>query len=244
VAGRQVERPQKFLAHAGLASRRTCEQWIVAGRVRVNGETVTVLGSQIDPQRDRVEVDGKRVTLPRAHTYWLLNKPTGYVCTARDPQGRPTVLSLVRTKERLYPVGRLDLDSEGLLLLTNDGELAQRLTHPSFEHEKEYTVWVTGRPTEHALQRLRVGIELEDGPTSPAQVTFLRNESGGAWLRIVIHEGRKHQLRRMCEAVGLPVRRLIRVRMGPLMLGELKPGESRPLTRKEKSLLTKSAGLE
>ncbi len=235
-----MERLQKALARAGVASRRKCEEMIAAGRVRVNGQTVYEPGTQIDAHSDRVEVDGQSIAMSTPRVYWLVNKPVGYLSAVSDPRGRPTVLDLVSAQERLYPVGRLDLDSEGLMLLTNDGELAQRLTHPSFEHEKEYHVWVDGQPTPHSLQRLREGIELEDGFTWPAQVHVLREEQGGAWLRFVIHEGRKRQLRRMCEAVGHPVRRLIRVRMGPVSLGNLPVGESRALTRAEVEALKKA----
>jgi 23S rRNA pseudouridine2605 synthase len=239
-----VERLQRFLARAGLASRRKCEEMITAGRVRVNGSTVTVLGTQVDPQHDVIEVDGQPVQVSAARVYLLLNKPAGYLSTARDSRGRPTVLDLVASTTRLYPVGRLDLDSEGLLLLTNDGELAQRLVHPRFEHEKEYHVCAEGRPTARTLQRLREGIELEDGFTWPAQVDELREDQGCTWLRFVIHEGRKRQLRRMCAAVGHPVRRLIRVRMGLLSLGDLASGEHRALTADELKRLKQAAGLD
>jgi 23S rRNA pseudouridine2605 synthase len=238
-----VERLHKFLSRAGVASRRKCEELIAAGRVRVNGETVSLPGSTVDPEHDRVEVDGQPVALPKQHVYWLLNKPAGYVSTVHDPQGRPTVLDLLNQEQRLYPVGRLDQDSEGLLLLTDDGDLTQRLTHPSYEHEKEYQVLVEGRLAQKALQRLRAGVELEDGLTCPADVTVMRTEAGGTWLRFVIHEGRKRQLRRMCEAVGHPVRRLIRVRMGPLTLGDLRPGQCRSLTARERTQLRRAAGL-
>jgi pseudouridine synthase len=197
----------------------------------------------VDPQHDRVEVDGRLITLPRRHTYLLLNKPPGYLSTAHDPHGRPTVMDLIPSGRRLYPVGRLDMDSEGLLLLTDDGDLAQRLTHPRYEHDREYHVWVDGRPAKRSLQRLREGIELEDGRTWPAEVTVQRRERGGTWLRVVIHEGRKRQLRRMCDAVGHPVRRLIRVAMGPLALGDLPQGQHRALTRREQRTLRNAAGL-
>jgi pseudouridine synthase len=239
-----VERLHKFLSQAGVSSRRKCEELIAAGRVKVNGETVSALGSKVDPEHDRVEVDGQPVALPQEHVYLLLNKPAGYVSTVRDPQGRPTVVDLVNQAQRLYPVGRLDQDSEGLLLLTNDGELTQRLTHPSYEHEKEYQVLVEGRPTQNALQRLRAGVELEDGLTCAADVTVVRIDTGGTWLRFVIHEGRKRQLRRMCDAVGHPARRLIRVRLGTLTLGDLPPGQHRPLTAQERSRLRKAVGLD
>jgi 23S rRNA pseudouridine2605 synthase len=239
-----VERLHKFLSRAGVASRRKCEELIAAGRVRVNGETVSLPGSKVDPEHDRVEVDGEPVALPKPHVYWLLNKSAGYVSTVRDPQGRPTVVDLVNQDQRLYPVGRLDQDSEGLLLLTDDGELTQRLTHPRYEHEKEYEVLVEGRPTQNALQRLRAGVELEDGLTCAADVTVIRTDAGGTWLRFVIHEGRKRQLRRMCDAVGHSVRRVIRVRMGPLTLGDLTPGQYRPLTVQEQTQLRRAVGLD
>ncbi len=228
-----MERLHKVLARAGVDSRRKCEELIATGRVRVNGRTVSEPGTRVDEHSDRIEVDGRPIASGARRSYWLANKPPGYLSTVRDPRGRPTIVDLVRSDERVYPVGRLDLDSEGLMLLTNDGELAQRLIHPSFEHEKEYQVWVDGKPTQRTLQRLREGIELEDGFTWPAQVQVLRQEQGGTWLRFVIHEGRKRQLRRMCEAVGHPVRRLIRTRMGPLSLGELPVGKSRALTDAE-----------
>lgn len=241
--GTSVERLHKFLSRAGVASRRKSEELIAAGRVKVNGETVSLPGSKIDPERDRVEVDGRPVAPVKEHVYWLLNKPAGYVSTVRDPQGRPTVVDLVKPSSRLYPVGRLDQDSEGLLLLTDDGELTQRLTHPRYEHEKEYHVLVTGRPAQSALQRLRAGVQLEDGLTSAADVIVLRSEADGTWLRFVIHEGRKRQLRRMCDAVGHPARRIIRVRMGPLSLGDLAAGQYRPLTAQEQTRLRQAAGL-
>jgi 23S rRNA pseudouridine2605 synthase len=239
-----MERLHKVLARSGVASRRRCEELIAAGRVKVNGETVSTPGSKVDPEHERIEVDGKPIALPREHIYLLLNKPAGYVSTVHDPQGRPTVMDLVRAPGRLYPVGRLDMDSEGLLLLTDDGDLTQRLTHPSYEHEKEYHVWVDGRPTARTLRRLREGIELEDGFTRPAEVTVLRQEADGTWLRFVVHEGRKRQLRRMCTAVGHPVRRLLRVRMGPVHLGDLSPGQYRPLTEEEHDLLKQAVGLQ
>jgi 23S rRNA pseudouridine2605 synthase len=238
-----VKRLHKFLSQAGVASRRKCEELIAAGRVRVNGQTVSRPGSKVDPEHDRVEVDGRLVELPKHHVYLLLNKPAGYVSTVRDPQGRPTVVDLVNQAQRLYPVGRLDQNSEGLLLLTDDGDLTQRLTHPSYEHEKVYEVLVEGRPTQHALQLLREGVDLEDGVICPAEVAIIRGDVGGTWLRFVIHEGRKRQLRRMCDAVGHPVRRLIRVRMGPLTLGDLLPGQHRPLTAQERIQLRKVVGL-
>ena len=244
LVGARMERLHKYMSRAGVASRRKCEELIAAGRVKVNGETVSVPGSKVDPENDRVEVDGERVVASSGHVYWLLNKPAGYVSTARDPQGRLTVVDLVNQPQRLYPVGRLDQDSEGLLLLTDDGELTQRLTHPSYEHEKEYQVLVEGQPDQNSLQRLRSGVQLEDGLTSVARVTILRSEGANTWLRFVLHEGRRRQIRRMCEAVGHPVRRLIRVRMGPLTLGSLPPGQYRPLTSQELARLRTAIHLD
>ena len=216
------ERLQKVLAQAGLGSRRTCEDLIAAGRVTVNGEVAT-LGTRADPEADDIEVDGARIGVRQGLAHYLLNKPAGVVTTASDPQGRPTVVALVPADPRVYPVGRLDADTEGLLLLTNDGELAHRLTHPSFGVDKEYLAEVTGTPSRGALRRLREGVELDDGPTAPARVSLV----GDHTLRITIHEGRNRQVRRMCEAVGHPVRRLVRVRIGPLADRRLPPGEWR-----------------
>jgi 23S rRNA pseudouridine2605 synthase len=227
----------KYLASAGVASRRAAEEIVRAGRVTVGGAVVT------DPARDvsggdRVVVDGEPVTQPRRRVVYALNKPAGVVSTARDPQGRATVVSLVGGELRLYPVGRLDADSTGLILLTNDGELAHRLTHPRFEVPKTYRVLVGNPPVPAAaLEALREGVELDDGTTAPAQVRRLRPDT----LEITIHEGRKRQVKRMCEAVGHPVRRLQRVAFGPLALGELKPGAHRRLTAAELAALA-SAG--
>jgi 23S rRNA pseudouridine2605 synthase len=230
------ERLQKVLAQAGLGSRRACEDLIAAGRVTVNGEVAT-LGTRADPEVDAIEVDGARIGVREGLVHYLLNKPAGVVTTASDPQGRPTVVGLVPAEPRVYPVGRLDADTEGLLVLTNDGELAHRLTHPSFGVDKEYLADVTGTPSRGALRRLREGVELEDGPTAPARVSLV----GDHTLRITIHEGRNRQVRRMCEAVGHPVRRLVRVRIGPLADRRLPPGEWRPLTQAEVRALERAA---
>jgi 23S rRNA pseudouridine2605 synthase len=230
------ERLQKVLAQAGLGSRRACEDLIAAGRVTVNGEVAT-LGTRADPEVDAIEVDGARIGVREGLVHYLLNKPAGVVTTASDPQGRPTVVGLVPAEPRVYPVGRLDADTEGLLVLTNDGELAHRLTHPSFGVDKEYLADVTGTPSRGALRRLRDGVELEDGPTAPARVSLV----GDHTLRITIHEGRNRQVRRMCEAVGHPVRRLVRVRIGPLADRRLPPGEWRPLTQAEVRALERAA---
>jgi 23S rRNA pseudouridine2605 synthase len=222
------ERLQKVLAAAGIGSRRVCEELIADGRVEVNGEQA-VLGRRIDPAADRVTVDGVPVGTAPGLVYYLLNKPAGVVSTAFDPQGRPTVTSLVPPDPRVHPVGRLDAATEGLLLLTNDGELTHRLTHPSFGVEKEYLASVEGNPRPGAVRRLREGVELEDGPTAPARVALVAPDV----LRLTIHEGRNRQVRRMAESVGHPVTRLVRTRIGPLRAGELRPGEWRELSQDE-----------
>ena len=219
---------QKVLAAAGIGSRRVCEELIAAGRVEVNG-VPAVLGRRVDTDTDRITVDGVPVGVRPGLVYYLLNKPPGVVSTASDPQGRPTVTGLVPSEPRVYPVGRLDAATEGLLLLTNDGDLAHRLTHPSFGVEKEYLASVEGSPRAGAVRRLREGVELDDGPTAPARVSLVAPDV----LRITIHEGRNRQVRRMADAVGHPVRRLVRTRIGPLRTGSLRPGEWRLLTQEE-----------
>jgi 23S rRNA pseudouridine2605 synthase len=230
------ERLQKVLAQAGLGSRRSCEELIADGRVTVNGEVAT-LGTRADPEVDAIEVDGARVGVRQGLVHYLLNKPKGVVTTASDPQGRPTVVEIVPAEPRVYPVGRLDVDTEGLLVLTNDGELAHRLTHPSYGVDKEYLADVEGAPSRGALRRLREGVDLDDVRTAPARVSLV----GDHTLRITIHEGRNRQVRRMCEAVGHPVRRLVRVRIGPLADRRLPPGEWRPLTQAEVRELERAA---
>jgi pseudouridine synthase len=239
-----AERLQKVLAHAGVASRRACEELIAAGRVRVNGQTVTERGTKVDPIKDVIEVDGRRLRSRVEPVYLVLHKPAGYLSTAHDPEGRPTVLDLVPRDTRLYPVGRLDVDSEGLLLLTNDGELANWLTHPRYAQEKEYSVLVAGQPTAETLDRLRQGVWLaEEQAVGHAEASTVTVTEQGTWLRVILREGRKRQVRRMLAAVGHPVRRLIRVRIGPLTLGELEPGRWRRLAsgevRKLKRLIRK-----
>jgi len=223
------------LATAGYGSRRACEELIEEGRVTVDGE-VAELGRRVDPAVASVEVDGVPVSVRPGLVYYLLNKPGGTVTTASDPQGRPTVLDLVPREPRVFPVGRLDVATEGLLLLTNDGDLAHRLAHPSFGAEKEYLAEVEGVPTPGQLRRLRTGVPLEDGMTQPAKVAFVPPTA----IRITIHEGRKRQVRRMCLAVGHPVVRLVRVRIGPLAERGLAPGEWRELTPGEVRALQES----
>jgi 23S rRNA pseudouridine2605 synthase len=230
------ERLQKVLARAGVGSRRVCDDLIAAGRVQVNGVRAE-LGLRIDPEVDEVEVDGAIIALRADLVHYLLNKPAGVVSTASDPQGRRTVVDLVPSEPRVFPVGRLDAATEGLLVLTNDGPLAQRLTHPRFGVEKEYIAEVEGRPAPGALRRLRKGVELEDGPTAPAKVALLEPSV----LRITIHEGRNRQVRRMCEAIGHPVTRLVRTRIGPLADRRLAPGRWRDLTAGEVRALADAA---
>jgi len=221
-------RLQKVLARAGFGSRRTCDDLIAAGRVRVDG-AVAVLGCRVDAETAQILVDGAPVGVRPGLVYYLLNKPVGVVTTADDPQGRPVVVGLVPDEPRVFPVGRLDLDTEGLLLLTNDGEIANRITHPSYGVEKEYVAHVEGSPTRSVLRQLREGVELEDGVTAPARVTPVEPNV----LRLVIHEGRNRQVRRMCDAVGHPVIRLVRTRIGPLADRSIRPGTWRHLETDE-----------
>ena len=234
-------RLQKVLAHAGMGSRRTCEDLIAAGRVTVDGE-VAILGRRVDAETAAIDVDGVRVPTQAGLVYYLLNKPVSVVSTANDPQGRPTVVDLVPAEPRVYPVGRLDWDTEGLLVLTNDGTLTHRLTHPSFGVEKEYLAEVDGVPTRATLRALREGVELEDGLTAPAQVQLHQTRDDTAAVTVVIHEGRNRQVRRMCEALGHPVRRLIRTRIATLADRNLKPGEWRALEPSEVRGLYAAAG--
>ena len=236
MTGSEPVRLQKLLARAGLGSRRTVEDLIAEGRVTVNGE-VAELGRRADAETDRIEVDGALIGLRQDTVWYVLNKPVGVVTTASDPQGRPTVVELVPDEPRVFPVGRLDADTEGLLLLTNDGDATHRLTHPSFGVEKEYLAHVTGTPSRGTLRALREGVELDDGMTAPAKVAAVAPDV----IRLVIHEGRNRQVRRMCEAVGHPVRRLVRVRIGPLRDQHLEPGAWRALEPAEIRALERAA---
>ncbi len=222
------QRVQKVLAAAGVASRRVCEDMIEDERITVNGQIAT-LGDKVDPLVDELRVDGVVVTVDPTRRTVLLNKPVGVISTAEDTHGRETVVDVVGAEERLFPIGRLDADSEGLILLTNDGGLTQRLTHPSFGVDKEYLVSVEGSPKPGALRTLREGVELDDGKTSPAKVSELQP----GLLRFVIHEGRNRQIRRMCDAVGHPVTRLVRTRIGTITDTTLSPGEWRDLEAAE-----------
>jgi len=238
------QRLQKVLAQAGIASRRVAETLITQGRVSVNGATVTTLGTKADPSRDDIRVDGRRLPSAERKRYILLNKPVGFVTTRSDPQRRPTVIDAVaKVREYVYPVGRLDYDTEGLLILTNDGDLAAALTHPRHEVPRTYEVKVAGMPDERALRGLRDGIPLDGVRTLPAEVVLLntgRRDTSGVLL-MTIREGRNRQVRRMCEAVGHPVQHLKRTRIGSLSDRRLRPGEWRDLTLDEVAGLRRSA---
>lgn len=225
-----MERLHKVMAQAGVASRRRSEELILKGFVKVDGQTVRELGVKVDPDTSIIEVMGRRISWREPRSYLMLNKPQGYLTSVVDPFGRPTVMELVADGPTgLFPVGRLDRESEGLLVMTNDGELAYRLTHPSFKVPKTYAVTVRGRPAAEAIWRLRNGVELEEGRTRPALVRVVERRGHSTRLEITISEGRKRQVRRMCQAVGHAVISLRRVAIGPLTLGDLRPGESRPL---------------
>jgi 23S rRNA pseudouridine2605 synthase len=236
-------RLQKFLARAGVDSRRHCEQVILDGRVQVNGHVVDELGSKVDPRVDEVRVDGAVVTLGDAPVTIMLNKPAGYLTTMADPQGRPCVADLepFRRYPGLFPVGRLDLGTTGLLLLTSDGSLGYKLAHPKHHVAKTYVAHVSGRVKPGHVRRLRDGVMLRDGMTAPAQVRILREGAAGSVLELKIHEGRNRQVRRMCQAVGHPVLQLQRVALGPLQLSGLPPGAWRVLDEKEVADLLSAA---
>jgi len=230
---KQGERLQKVLARAGVGSRRRCEEYIRAGRVRVNGRTVTEMGLKVDPDRDTITFDGKPVRSEQ-HIYLLLNKPVGYVSTVSDPQGRPIVTDLIPDiGKRIYPVGRLDLASEGALLLTNDGRLTNRILHPRYGVAKTYQVTLARRPSPAKLKQLEHGILLDGVKTLPARIRFVRKHNKGVVLEVVLHEGKKRQIRKMFAAIGHPVLRLKRTSYGGLSLGTLRPGEYRFLRQKD-----------
>jgi 23S rRNA pseudouridine2605 synthase len=228
----EPERVQKVLARAGLGSRRACEDLVREGRVRIYGR-VARLGDRVDRSRDRVEVDGVRVPLDPELRYYALNKPRGVVTTARDPERRPDIRAFMPSGERVFPVGRLDRDTEGLLLLTNDGELANRLMHPRYGVEKEYLAEVDGRPAQRALAKLVAGVRLDDGVARARSARAVAATGGRTAVRIVMTEGRKREVRRMLGSLDLPVRRLVRVRVGPVRLERLPPGEVRELEPEE-----------
>lgn len=233
-----IERLQKIISAAGITSRRAAEEMILAGRVTVNGQVVTELGSKADPAKDLIALDGQPVKPAETFYYVLLHKPAGYVTSLKDPQGRQLVTELVKDiGERLFPVGRLDYNSEGLLLLTNDGAWANRLMHPRHQVDKEYHVRVRGKIDPQQIKKLADGVELEDGPTGATTVRLLKNDQSNDWLSVTIREGRNRQVRRMCAAVGLFVVRLRRIRYGNLTLGGLQPGEYRLLSKQEAQAL-------
>ena len=259
------ERLQKALAHAGVASRRKCEEMILQGCVRVNGQVVRELGTRVCPGIDRIEVSGKPILLGQNRLYYVLYKPVGYLSTVKDPHGRPIALDLVPSQARLYPVGRLDMDSEGLLLLTNDGEMTQRLLHPRYRHEREYLVLLRRRIADRDMKSFRRGISLDgEARLARADISRLRPGSrlgpgsrpnpgrrwrgeaiprGWQWVRVILREGRKRQIRRMFQAVGYRVERLVRVRLGILRLGDLEPGQGRWLSHQEIIALRRHVGL-
>jgi 23S rRNA pseudouridine2605 synthase len=239
-------RLQKLLSSAGVASRRAAEQLILEGRVMVNGNVVMTLGTRADPAKDDIRVDGRRLRFDARLRYLVLNKPKGYVTTRHDPEGRRTVMELVDTvREYIYPVGRLDYETDGLLLMTSDGDLAAQLTHPSHEVERVYEAVVLGAPSDEALEKLRRGVFLDGRRTAPALVRRGGTNGKGpkqlTKLTMTLQEGRNRQVRRMCASIGHPVRRLTRVRMGPITLGDLRPGQWRDLTPREVEKLKSSA---
>ncbi|NYI72424.1 23S rRNA pseudouridine2605 synthase [Naumannella cuiyingiana] len=236
-------RLQKVLAGAGVASRRAAEALIEEGRVEVNGALVTEQGRRVDPERDVIRVDGSRIPPPRRHRYVVINKPRGVVTTMDDPQGRRTVADLLESRERLFHVGRLDAETQGLLIMTNDGEFAHRMSHPSHEVDKTYLAEVRGLVDRATLRRLADGVELEDGPVRPDRVKIVSTSAENTLLRVVLHEGRNRIVRRMFDEIGHPVRKLSRTAIGPVRLGRLKPGESRDLTREELGALLDRVGL-
>jgi 23S rRNA pseudouridine2605 synthase len=233
MASEPSERLQKVMASAGVASRRKSEELILQGRVTVNRKVVTELGTKVDPAHDEIRVDGEPIQVESRKVYIMLNKPRGILSTMEDERGRSALGEIVSLPARLYPVGRLDATSEGLILLTNDGELANFLTHPRYRHEKEYLVLVNGHPSEKTLESWQRGVLLDDKLTAPARVTAVDSQRDSTLLRVQMHEGRKRQIRRVASLLGHPVRELRRVRLGPLQLGSLELGQWRYLTAKE-----------
>lgn len=231
-------RLQKVLAQAGVASRRAAEELIVEGRVEVNGAVVTVLGTRVDPERDVLRVDGHRIPVDVTKVYLALNKPRGVVSTMSDPEGRRCLGDLVQDRsERLFHVGRLDTDTEGLILLVNDGEFAHRMAHPSYGVQKTYLAEVAGPVSNRVARQLRTGVDLEDGPAKVDSFRIVQQSNGKALVELVLHEGRKHIVRRLLAEVGHPVRRLVRTAIGPVKLGDLRPGAMRPLSQRELGIL-------
>ena len=236
-------RLQKALSQAGVASRRAAEAMIEEGRVEVNGRVVTTQGLRVDPGRDTIRVDGARIPAPRRHTYLLLNKPRGVVATMDAPEGREKLAQYVPRHQRLYHVGRLDTDTEGLIILTNDGEFAHRLAHPSYEVRKTYLVDAEGLIDDRVLHRLEKGLRLEDGPIRPDRVRLVSRGPSRTLVRITLHSGRNRIVRRMMDSVGHPVRRLARIGIGPVRLGDLASGGTRELTREELGTLLDLVGM-
>jgi pseudouridine synthase len=235
-----LERIQKILSRAGIASRREAERMVLEGRVTVNGKVIDTLGFKADPLKDHIKVDGKRLVRFEPNVTLLLNKPRGYVSTVRDPEDRPTIMDLLKgVKRKVYPVGRLDIDTEGLLLLTNDGDLAYLLSHPRYSVPRTYLAKVSGVPEERDLNRLKRGVNLEDGKAKAVSVSILRLSEKNSWIRIVVTEGRNHLVKRMLFAMGHSVLKLKRIEFGPLRLGTLSPGQFRYLTPEELSRLKK-----
>ncbi len=240
-----VERLQKFLATAGVASRRKAEELITTGRVSVNSRRVTELGTKVDPARDLVAVDGKLVSAREEHRYYLLYKPSGCVTTLSDPEGRPTAAAyLDAVRERVFPVGRLDYDAEGAVLFTTDGELANRLAHPRYGHQRVYLAKVKGEPASEQLERMVSGLRLEDGPARALQAEVHERAEVNTWIRIVVGEGRYHLVKRLCEAVGLQVLRLFRPEFGGISVEGLRPGKFRSLTPDEVRGMQRAVALD
>lgn len=227
-----VERLQKYMARCGVASRRKCEEIISEGRVSVNGKLVKEI-IMVDEKTDVVRVDGKVIGLADKYVYIMLNKPVGIITSARDQFGRKTVTEIINIKERVYPVGRLDYDTSGLLLLTNDGDITYKMTHPSHEIEKVYSARIKGIPTNEELERFKKGLRIEEYTTAPADIKLLSQYENSSLAQITIHEGRNRQVRKMCSAINHPVIELKRIRMGKIEIGDLKPGEWRNLTKAE-----------